>query len=213
MPTHSITRSNQPRGVTLLEMMLVLGLLVVIAALAMPSATQPLESYRLRKSGDLIRAEWARGRAKAMETGRTYVFRYEPEASGYHIEPWYSDEDYLESSTMTGMGGVGTPAVAPMPQLFAQSAPTTMKHLPEEIVFVASQTTQDAREQLAVQGTDALQNQDASMSSPIFFYPDGTSSTANLVVKNARGRYIKLSVRGLTGVVYVSDSLSGELAE
>lgn len=211
MPIHPTTRSNRQRGVTLLELMLVLGLLVIISALALPSATQPLESYRLRKSGDLIRAEWAKARAKAMETGRTYVFRHEPEAGGYYIEPWYSDEDYLESSTLTGMGVA--PVAAPTTGLFSQSAPTTTKHLPEEIVFVASETTQDAREQLAVQGTDALQNQDTSMSSPIFFYPDGTSSTANLLVKNARGRYIKLALRGLTGVVYVSDPLSSEQAE
>jgi Tfp pilus assembly protein FimT len=194
-------------------MLLVLGLLVAIAALAMPSATRPLESYRLRKSGDLIRAEWAKARASAMETGRTYVFRYEPEADGYHVEPWYSDEDYLESSTLTGIGGAGAPVAAPTPQLFDQAAPMTMKHLPEEIVFVASETTQDARELLAVQGTDALQNQDASMSSPIFFYPDGTSSTANLLIQNPRGRYIKLTLRGLTGVVYVSDPLSSEQVE
>ncbi|HUG67467.1 MAG TPA: hypothetical protein VMM76_06930 [Pirellulaceae bacterium] len=207
------TGSNYRRGVTLLEMLLVLGLLVAIAALAMPSATRPLETYRLRKSGDLIRAEWAKTRAKAMETGRTYVFRYEPNADGYHVEPWYSDEDYLESSTLTGVGGFGASVAMPTSPLFDPTAVSTMKRLPEEIVFVASETTQDARELLAVQGTNALQNQDTSMSSPIFFYPDGTSSTARLFVKNQRDRYIKLTLRGLTGVVYVSGLLTVEQVE
>ncbi|MCA9144168.1 MAG: hypothetical protein H6823_08390 [Planctomycetaceae bacterium] len=213
MTTQHTTSSTLQRGITLLEMLLVLGLLVVIAALAMPSVNRPLETYRLRKSADLIRAEWAKARAKAMETGRTYVFRYEPEADGYMVEPWYSDEDYLESSTMTGAAAMGTPIVAPPPQLFDDATSATMKHLPEEIVFAAGETTQDARDLLAVQGTDALVNQNASMSAPVFFYPDGTSSTARLFIKNPRDRYIKLSLRGLTGVVYVSDLLSGEQVE
>ena len=200
------------RGVTLLEMLLVLGLLVAIAAIAMPNVGRSLENHRLRKSADLIRAEWAKARAKAMETGRTYVFRYEPQADGYEVEPWYSDEDYLESSQLSGLGSFGTPAASP-PLLFGQTATTAMKHLPEEIVFVASDTTQEAREVLAVQGTDALRNQDTTMSSPIFFYPDGTSSTARLLVMNARGRYVKLTLRGLTGVVYVSDLLAEEQIE
>ena len=179
----------------------------------MPSVDRPLENHRLRKSADQIRAEWAKARAKAMETGRTYVFRYQPDADGYQVEPWYSDEDYLESSQLTGAGGLGTPIATPTPLISNQAGTAVMKHLPEDMVFVASDTTQEAREQLAVQGTDALQNQDASMSQPIFFYPDGTSSTARLFVKNPRERYVKLSLRGLTGVVYVSDLLSREQIE
>jgi hypothetical protein len=114
---------------------------------------------------------------------------------------------------LSGVGGVGMPTTVPTSPLINQTVPVVMKHLPEGIVFVASDTTQEAREVLAVQGTNALQNQDDSMSSPIFFYPDGTSSTARLFVKNPRERYVKLSLRGLTGVVYVSDLLSGEEVE
>ncbi|MDA1051626.1 MAG: hypothetical protein O3C40_14250 [Planctomycetota bacterium] len=213
MTTHLKTMSTRRRGITLLEMLLVLGLLVAIAAMTMPTVSRPLENHRLRKSADQLRAEWTKARALAMESGRTYVFRYEPDADGYQVEPWYSDEDYLESSQLTGAGGLGAPAAAPTAMMSGPGASAAMKHLPEGIVFVTSDTTQAARELLAVQGTDALQNQDATMSSPIFFYPDGTSSTARLFVKNLRERYIKLTLRGLTGVVYVSDLLSGEQVE
>lgn len=88
-----------------------------------------------------------------------------------------------------------------------------MKQLPEDIVFFAGETMQEARELLAVQATTALVNQDNTMSSPIFFYPDGTSSTAKLYIKSNRERYIKLTLRGLTGVVYVSDFLTAEQVE
>lgn len=207
MTTHLKSMSMHRRGVTLLEMLLVLGLLVAIAAMTLPTVSRPLENHRLRKSADQVRAEWTKARALAMESGRTYVFRYEPDADGYEVEPWYSDEDYLESSQLSGVGGVGTPVAAPNA---LTSTPVVTKHLPEGIVFVTSDTTQAAREQFAVQGTNALRNQDNSMSSPIFFYPDGTSSTARLFVKNPRAYYVKLTLRGLTGVVYVSDLLTGE---
>ncbi len=213
MTTHLKSMSTRQRGVTLLEMLLVLGLLVAIAALTMPTVSRPLENHRLRKSADQIRAEWTKARALAMESGRTYVFRYEPESDGYEVQPWYSDEDYLESSQLTGTGGAGTPGATSAPlaaPIANQAAAAVMKHLPEGIVFVTSDTPQDVRGLIAVQGTNALQNQDTSMSSPIFFYPDGTSSTARLFVKNPSEYYVKISLRGLTGVVYVSDLLSGE---
>ncbi|MBC8350419.1 MAG: prepilin-type N-terminal cleavage/methylation domain-containing protein [Planctomycetes bacterium] len=213
MTATPITRSRRQRGITLLEMLLVLGLLVAIAAIAMPSVNRPLETYRLRKSGDLIRAEWAKARAKAMESGRTYVFRYEPDADGYQIEPWYSDEDYLESSELTSVSGFGTSVTAPTPLVFDQASVAAMKQLPEDIVFFAGETEQEARALLAAQGTASLVNQDTTMSAPIFFYPDGTSSTAKLFIKSNRERYIKLTLRGLTGVVYVSDFLTAEQVE
>ncbi len=209
MSTTLTIRSTSRRGITLLEMLLVLGLLVAIAALTMPSVSRPLENHRLRKSADLIRGEWQKARAKAMEAGRTYVFRYEPEAAGYQVEPWYSDEDFLESSEITGMGTPGSSATTTS-AMFFNDAPAALKQLPEGIVFITSDTAQDVRAMLDMSGTEGMQNQDTTMSSPIFFYPDGTSSTAQLLVKNPRERYVKLTIRGLTGVVYVSDLMSGE---
>ncbi len=212
MSTTLTIRSNSRRGITLLEMLLVLGLLVAIAALTMPSVNRPLENHRLRKSADLIRGEWQKARAKAMETGRTYVFRYQPEASGYQVEPWYSDEDLLESSEITGMGTGGAPTTGSSAMLF-NDTPAAMKELPEDIIFITSDTGQDVRAMLDMAGAEGMQNQDSTMSSPIFFYPDGTSSTAQLLVKNPRERYVKLTLRGLTGVVYVSDLMSSEVVQ
>ena len=206
-------RRSTSRGFTLLEILLVLSLLVVIGATVMPFVGGTLGNHRLRKSADLIRAEWLKARAKAMQTGRTYVFRYEPEADSYVVQPWYSDEDLLESSEL-GLGGglntfaTPTPTFALSDTLDASKA----RHLPEDIVFVASETTDKARELIATQSTEALQNTDTTLSEPIFFYADGTSSTARLLVMNQRSRYILLTLRGLTGVVYVSEPMNEEQA-
>ena len=53
-------------------------------------------------------------------------------------------------------------------------------------------------------------------STPIFFYPDGTTSAAAVLLKNDRGRCIEVRLRGLTGIAKISemssvDTYSGEL--
>ena len=50
------------RGLTLIEVLLVLAVLVMVAALAVPSISSLLDGQRLRKSGDQIHGEWAKAR-------------------------------------------------------------------------------------------------------------------------------------------------------
>ncbi|MCL2710974.1 MAG: prepilin-type N-terminal cleavage/methylation domain-containing protein [Planctomycetaceae bacterium] len=42
-------------------------------------------------------------------------------------------------------------------------------------------------------------------SSPIFFYPDGSSTTATMLLKNEAGRCIEVRLRGLTGTSMVTE--------
>ena len=53
-------------------------------------------------------------------------------------------------------------------------------------------------------------------SSPIFFYPDGTTSTAAVLLKNTSGRCIEVRLRGLTGTatlteITLTENYPGEL--
>jgi len=45
---------------------------------------------------------------------------------------------------------------------------------------------------------------------PILFYPDGTTSNAQLILGNQRSRYVVLRLRSLTGMCRVSDLLTAE---
>lgn len=207
-------RHPTSRGLTLLEILLVLGLLVVIAAMVMPTVGGTLQNHRLRKAADLLRAEWAKARAKAMQTGRTYVFRYQLESNGYVVEPWYSDEDLLESDQV-GLGGaasVGGVNTVPAPT-FAMAdtfQPAKTRHLPEDIIFAASEVVAEVRDVVTAEAPASFQAPANNLSDPIFFYPDGTTSTSRLLVMNQRPRYILMTMRGLTGVVYVSEPLTQE---
>ena len=46
---------------------------------------------------------------------------------------------------------------------------------------------------------------EGSWSTPILFYPDGTTSDASLVLTGSRGTSIRVTLRGLTGVASVTD--------
>jgi prepilin-type N-terminal cleavage/methylation domain-containing protein len=209
-------RRRRP-GFTLMEIMLVLAVLVVIAALTLPALDGPMENHRLRVSGDVVRVQWSHARVKAMETGRTYVFKYQPEQQNFKLEPWYMEDDYLESDVVLGFGGGpmaggagGIQAVdASSPDGIATPTTTELGELPEGVTFVGSETELDDRSAF-LSATTAGGEEDLLWSSPIFFYPDGTSSTARLLMMNRRSRYVMVSVRGLTGVVLVSDLLTEE---
>ena len=203
-------------GLTLLEVLLVLGLLVVIASIAGPSIGVTFDSSRLRAAGDLVRTQMAKGRVKAMSTGRTYSFRYQPGGNSYLLEPWYSQDDYLESSAI-GSANMGMGTMAATPSAAGQQDITgtvnSTDELPDGITFAGGETDMDMRAATLMQAAPSAQEMDGEWSQPIFFYPDGTSSTARLAILNLRQRHIMLTLRGLTGVVQVSQPRSGELGQ
>lgn len=177
------------RAFTLLELLLVLGVLVIVASMAWPVLDQVLTSQRLTKSADRLRASWIAARGSAIESGRIIAFRYEPEAGRYRVEL----RDELEDS------GEELPAsVAKLP---------TEQTLPEGVHFAAAEDdlasldepqTEDGDESAELSGD---QPADTSLSEPILFFPDGTCSGARLSLRNDHGWSVDVQLRSLTGVV------------
>jgi hypothetical protein len=83
------------------------------------------------------------------------------------------------------------------------------EELPESVSFVASETEADVRDAMLVDDQSDLTSL-GQWSSPVFFYADGTTSTARLLLANSRQLHIVVTLRGLTGVSQVSDLLSPE---
>lgn len=210
----SAANHGSPSGMTLLELLLVMALIVTVAAVAMPNVGRSLDNSRLRSGGEQVRVAWAKARVRAMETGRTYAFRFEPSGDSYSVEPWMSQDDYLESSQLTGSGMMASAGTMNNATL---AEPAKQDTLPEGVLFSQVQTTEDMRDLMSAQTTGLPQaNAQTSetgvpLSSPIFFYPDGTTSTARLHLTNARNDLMEITMRGLTGVVYVKDLGSAQV--
>jgi hypothetical protein len=80
--------------------------------------------------------------------------------------------------------------------------------LPEGILFVQGQNVEDLRGMMIE--SQMLTAAPAGWSQPIYFFPDGTTSTAQLVLRNELDLYVMVQVRGLTGVTTISDVMTAE---
>jgi len=189
--------SNRRQGFTLLELMLTLSILVILASLTLPLMQKPLASQRLRDAAGLVRAKWVATRVKALDSGDVYLFRYIAEEDRFCIEARRQPDtlgDSIWSDTSTG-------------SLQVAELQTREETLPEGVIFVGSETAPDTRASTIVSTADAFE---AGATAPILFYPDGTTSTARLVLRNEYGRTIELSLRGLTGVVTIGKVAAAE---
>ncbi len=195
------------RGVTLLELMLVLAILVVIATIAWPALDRPLSSQRLRKAADKIRTEWTRARVKAMTEGTTCIFRYTLYEDGYSIELDGGSDFVPQDGSASPYGGV---AMAELDTTHQTSSFGEHK-LPENVVFSSGETTYDSRSSMISSSGEPGSRVESGSSDPILFFPDGTTSTARLSLRNTEiDSEIELTLRGLIGAVSVSDTYTAE---
>lgn len=187
-----------------MELLLVLALIVMVYALAVPGLKGPLASHRLRSAADLVRHECAKTRVDAMQSGQVHILQFQPNTDQYRVTQWISPDDLLESdySSYANRGSSAESQTGLLPT-------HRQSNLPEGITFVWSET-EDARS-LVVSSDPTGQNElDAEWSFPIFFYPDGTTSTARVVLANERNGRIEVKLRGLTGVATIGSVVSAE---
>ena len=189
---HVPSQTAPKSGLTLVEVCLVLALLVVIGAVSAPLLEGSFSRAGLRSGGDLLRGAWARARLAAIESGQTYVFRFETRGSRFQI------------ITLSEMGLPGA-------EMIAAEVPGTeydpadrlrlsRNRLPDGIVFGAGDISSSSQ-LMATLGTTAA----GPWSAPILFHPDGTTTDASVVLANAEQQTVRVTLRGLTGIANMSE--------
>ena len=187
-----------------MEIILVLAVLVVIAAVAMPAFYGSLRSATLRSAAEQVRTEWNRAHIKAMKSGRIYVFRFQPGGRKFQIEPYQAADDALNAA-----GGVNTFAPPPAPPDGGKNEESGTQ-LPEGITFLEGMTAEEERAK-AVE--EAMGSGGGEWSKPILFYPDGVSSDAWLVVADEHESAIRVELRGLTGLAVLGEATTPDEAQ
>ncbi|HXY37789.1 MAG TPA: type II secretion system protein [Planctomycetaceae bacterium] len=200
-------------GYTLLELLLVVGILMICAGAVAPSVMGMLANYHLKEGVQKAQAALAATRVHAVDATSTYQFRYEP--GGRHFLAIPVDTDAL-SSPGPAMAPNGTSLA---PSMFEAGL------LPEGLSFQASAsgaTPSPAQTQAQMPAandpgwTAALAHvpdthdfAQVNWSDPICFHPDGTASDATFTVVDTRGIGYRFTIREITGEIFVHSLETG----
>ena len=208
-------RQAARRGVTLIELLLVLGLLVVMGSLASPVIDNSFLTARLRRGGDRVLAAWSKARLEAIESGEVMQFTFEPGGSSFRVTAW---DPVSAQGGATGVpvgASAGAVTSSPLANRTAGpgSSPTAAmakaeESLPAQITFhdgnAVVVNADDRQRELT-----SLSAAGGGWSTPILFFPDGSTTDAAITLATDRKQYQRVTLRGLTGVGRASLIMGG----
>jgi prepilin-type N-terminal cleavage/methylation domain-containing protein len=178
----------RPGGFTLVEVILVLSLLVIVASVSMPYLNKSFSRAHLNAATDILRDALNRGRLTAMQSGEVQAFRCEPKGARFQLLA-LDKLSLPESSVPPPDNTDGEHSENDILRL----APP---RLPDNVVFADAEVA--ASNQV---GAMLGKSKDDSWSMPILFNPDGTTSDASILLQNDLGQTIRVTLRGMTGLV------------
>lgn len=197
-------------GVTLIELLIVMAILVVVAAMVAFPLAAVLENQALTQGADILRARLAQTRVEAMRTGKIHLLEYAPETNQFGVAVW--EGEVLEGEAMSPTGLVDGPARniylgggsldTGEPAKFGAAT----EFLPEGVRFVSGMTLADERTLGSAEASGTGKASTQAAVAPVYFYPDGTTSKSSIVLGNESGNALVVTMRGLTGFATVSES-------
>jgi len=188
----------------LLESLIVVTILALVIAIALPAMRRPLSRRNLRSAATQVCDALARARLDAIESGVSRQFRFQPAAGRYEIAPRLMSDQGMNLPFSTG--GVGRSPLAAESR--GQRDPVQFD-LPEGVCFCGIATTEPAPDDAILSTTVDV----AQWSAPIVFYSSGKASNARIRLQGADGLYIDVTLRGLTGSTKIGPLLHEEPLE
>lgn len=217
------------RGLTLLEVLLTLAIMTAVAALALPMLDGMLGNRRLVRGAEVVRVQMMNARLQAMRSGRIHLMRCPPGGQEIATYAFHDMNDLTEAADQLGSGTAllsgGQPMAAPQPTTAAPpttgapvttgapaGSPANATQQPRVVELPEGITVADCRVEATTRSM-SVENQTAQLStpddtsSPILFYPDGTTSNAAVTVLQGEAGRIVVVLRGLTGEATVGEEL------
>lgn len=233
--SHAPPRRCLHTAFTLLEVILVMSLIVAVVSLAATSMRGSVRRQRLVKAAEQVRNEWARARLEAIKKGRVHVFHHAMERGRFLVVPQTSFDDPMPSfgaaatpgamSTNSLSSTMADPMRTSDPWAQQDTFNVRERELPDQVMFLAANVQFDQRSAVQLnqtiepslvsqamtgpQGFEQDPIQDQQWGTPIYFFPDGSSSSAELILMNEQNESISVYLRGMTGIVRVGKILKG----
>ena len=195
LPRHR--KGDRNGGMTLIELLLVAAIMVVDAAMAIPSIQRTFSRQALQKGADRLRVAMGQARVKAIKYGEEYAVFLMPGGSYFNVAPFRS---FQEQNALASQRN----------QIAEQGATSNYEEdlLPRGVKFIGGEVGTDAR---AAEVMSSLESGGSLRT--ILFYPDGTSQDARITIQNEKQNTIEVQLRGLTGIaktVRTDGNLSGQ---
>ncbi len=191
------SRSRPRRAFTLVEVLLTMALLVIISGVAWISLQRPLARQRLLSAADAVRTQWCQARVDAMKSGHTYAFRYLVHGDRYHLGA--QEDPQVDFSVVAQALSPDEEALGddPLPPPVDKTLPQGVRFLPADGGGDLAAMGDDPETESAGEGSD--------WSDPIYFFADGSTSDARLLLAADRHSAMRLLLRGITGSVTVDN--------
>ena len=172
------------RAFTLIELILVLGILVMIMSLAVPMVTRTLGRQSLKQGADRVRIAMGRARVEAIRTGEIHALFFQPQGN------WLSVGKFDQIGAQADLASDAL-------QRIARTTHTGYEEdlLPKGIRFVSADLVVDSRADQALGGANV---NDESIQ-PVLFYPDGTAQDALIYLQDDKQNILAVELRGMTG--------------
>lgn len=169
--------------------MLVIGIMVVLAGVAVPMIDRLYGDMRLEAAGDQIRARWSEARSRAMTESRPYRFAVQPGTGAFRVAP--ARAEFWPGSDLPPAVGDTDPNQLPF---------QVEQMLPDGIIFELAPDT--------ISTSEASADGWVGM---VTFMPDGTCLEDVTIQVGSQGfRPVVLRLRGLTGSVSVDRGVTAE---
>ena len=190
-------------GFTLLELLLTLAVLAAITAVSIPHVSLLLGDRRLVRAGDQVQIEMNRLRVDALRQGRVMMIEALTGGNSIRVKPFQSVADATEAIDETGsqsalLAGATQGSVVTL----AADQAERLVELPAEVTIESVGVVSAARAAEIEQAS--LADQSAGWSRPVLFYPDGSTSTAAIVLRHRTMGQLTVKLRGITGQATVS---------
>lgn len=182
----SVTCSHRRNAFSLIELILVMGVIVMIFSLAIPLASRAVGSHALRQSADRVRVAMGQARVEAIKSGQIHALYLQINSDWYNVAPF---------SQISAQQAIA----ARQAQVNANEIQTNIQEnqLPKGIFFAEGITSDDGRSVDAFNRNGGGGN---SQIKPILFYPDGTTQDARVFLSDSRSNTTSVQLRGLTGI-------------
>jgi prepilin-type N-terminal cleavage/methylation domain-containing protein len=212
-PTRQLSRAEQQanrfesdspffarRGFSLIELLIVLGILVVATAFVLPSLTGPLDRSRLRSGAVDVQNAWGKARTLAIREGMPMSFRCQIGGRRWKIERKSPPENIAVQPDEFQLE-IGTEQSTSQTNLMRKGRLADGVRF-DELKLLVQPTSAEANQnpnetEFPMQAGPATRR----WSDPLLFHPEGRSQDARLRIRGADGFVVHVKIRGLTAAV------------